>query len=66
MISIADVVHMTCKQDKTAREDLQAAVEHLLHVEFSDGTVSRIETDTQSTQTISPKKQSEVKISSSQ
>ncbi|KAJ9600791.1 hypothetical protein L9F63_001071, partial [Diploptera punctata] len=53
------VVHMTCKQQKTAREDLQAVVDHLLHIEFSDGTVSRIETDTQSTQTVSAKKHSE-------
>ncbi|KAJ4446648.1 hypothetical protein ANN_13345 [Periplaneta americana] len=53
------VVHMTCKQQKTAREDLQAVVENLLHMEFSDGTVTRIDTDTQSTQTASPKKHSQ-------
>ncbi|PSN42493.1 hypothetical protein C0J52_09794 [Blattella germanica] len=54
------VVHFTCKQQKTAKEDLQAVVEHLLHNEFSDGTVTRVDTDTQSTQTISPnKKQSQ-------
>lgn len=52
---------MTCKQQKTAREDLQHVVEKLLHIEFSDGTMNRIDTDTQSTQTVSPNKgQSEV------
>ncbi|KAK7865799.1 hypothetical protein R5R35_001264 [Gryllus longicercus] len=45
------VVHMTCKQQTTAHEDLKAVVEHLLHVEFSDGTVARIDTDIKSTQT---------------
>lgn len=45
------VVHMTCKQQTNAHEDLQAVVEHLLHVEFNDGTVTRIDTDNQATQT---------------
>lgn len=48
------VVHMTCRQQKTAREDMQEVVKSLLHTEFDDGTVSRIDTDTQSTQTSHP------------
>ncbi|XP_066998765.2 rab proteins geranylgeranyltransferase component A 2 [Anabrus simplex] len=50
------VLHMTCKQQTCAREDLQAVVHNLLHTEFDDGSVTRIATDTQSTQTVSPHK----------
>ncbi|XP_075235250.1 rab escort protein [Lycorma delicatula] len=45
------VVHMTCKQQKTAQEDLAVAVQKLFHTQYSDGTVDRIDTDTQATQT---------------
>lgn len=42
---------MTCKQQKTAQEDLAVAVQKLFYTQYSDGTVDRIDTDTQSTQT---------------
>ncbi|XP_039300755.1 rab proteins geranylgeranyltransferase component A 2-like, partial [Nilaparvata lugens] len=45
------VVHMTCKQQKSAEEDLAVAVSKLFHLEYCDGTVDRIDTDTQATQT---------------
>ncbi|RZF47415.1 hypothetical protein LSTR_LSTR010618 [Laodelphax striatellus] len=45
------VVHMTCKQQKSAEEDLAVAVSKLFHSEYCDGTVDRIDTDTQATQT---------------
>lgn len=45
------VIHMTCQQQTTAKEDLQYVVKHLLHAEFDDGTVIRVDTGTQSTQT---------------
>lgn len=48
---ILDLLHMTTKQMNNAVDDLKPAVEALLHAEFADGTTSRIDTDTQSTQT---------------
>jgi hypothetical protein len=58
---VADVVHMTCKQRMTAREDLQTVAEKLLHIEFTDGTVNYPDTDNQVNQTTSlNKKQAEV------
>jgi len=47
------VVHMTCKQQMTAREDLQAIVQKLLHIEFTDGTTYHPDKDTQVTETTS-------------
>jgi len=49
-----DLVHMTTKQIDNAVNDLKPAVEALLHSEYADGTTTRIDTDTQSTQ-IPPK-----------
>lgn len=46
-----DLLHMTTKQIENAVQDLKPAVESLLHSEYADGTTSRIDTDTQSTQT---------------
>jgi hypothetical protein len=58
---VADVVHMTCKQQTTAREDLQTIVQKLLHIEFTDGTMNHPDTDTQFTKTTSlNKRESEV------
>jgi len=42
---------MTTKQLDNAVNDLKPAVEALLHSEYADGTIARIDTDTQSTQT---------------
>lgn len=42
---------MTTKQIDNAINDLKPAVEALLHSEYADGTTSRIDTDTQATQT---------------
>lgn len=42
---------MTTKQIDNAVNDLKPAVEALLHFEYADGTTTRIDTDTQSTQT---------------
>jgi hypothetical protein len=53
---VADVVHMTCKQQTTAREDLKTVVAKLLHTEFSDSTTNDTAFSTQSPS----KKQSEV------
>jgi hypothetical protein len=58
---VADVVHMTCKQQTTAREDLQTVVQKLLHIEFTDGTMNHPDKDSQFTETTSlNKKHSEV------
>ena len=48
---VLDVLHMTCRQQKTAREDLAVAVSKLLHLEPSDGS-ARVDTDSQATQTL--------------
>jgi hypothetical protein len=53
---VADVVHMTCKQQTTAREDLKTVVAKLLRTEFSDSTTNGTDSDAQSPN----KKQSEV------
>lgn len=45
------VLHMTCRQQKTAREDLTVVVSKLLHSEPSDGS-ARVDTDSQATQTL--------------
>ena len=50
---VADVVHMTCKQHTTAREDLETVVQKLLHIEFTDGTTYHPDKDTQFTETTS-------------
>lgn len=42
---------MTTKQLDNAINDLKPAVEALLHYDYADGTITRINTDTQSTQT---------------
>lgn len=47
------VVHMTCKQQMTAREDLQTVVQKLLRIEFSDDAVNHPVTDNQFTETTS-------------
>jgi hypothetical protein len=58
---VADVVHMTCKQQMTAREDLQTVVQKLLRIEFSDDAVNHPVTDNQFTETTSlNERQSEV------
>jgi hypothetical protein len=44
---------MTCKQQTTAREDLQTVVQKLLHIEFTDGTTYHPDKDTQVTETTS-------------
>lgn len=54
---VADVVHMTCKQQTTAREDLQTVVQKLLHIEFTDGTTCHPDKDTQVTETTSLNKE---------
>lgn len=43
---------MTTKQIDNAVNDLKPAVEALLHSKYTDGTTTRIDTDTQSTQTL--------------
>jgi len=50
---VADVVHMTCKQQTTARKDLQTVVQKLLNIEFTDGTTYHPDKDTQVTETTS-------------
>jgi hypothetical protein len=50
---VADVVHMTCKQQTTAREDLQTVVQKLLHIDDTDGTTYHPDKDTQVTDTAS-------------
>uniref|UniRef100_A0A1B6CWS9 Rab proteins geranylgeranyltransferase component A n=1 Tax=Clastoptera arizonana TaxID=38151 RepID=A0A1B6CWS9_9HEMI len=47
------IIHMTCKQLKTAKEDLAVAVNTLLSSGQTDG-VLRVNTDTQGTQTVKP------------
>lgn len=47
-----DLIHMTTKQIDNAVNDLKPAVEALLHSEYTDDTTTRIDTDTQSTQTL--------------
>lgn len=42
---------MTCRQQKTAHEDLAVAVSKLLHLELSNGS-ARVDTDSQATQTL--------------
>jgi hypothetical protein len=53
---VADVVHMTCKQQTTAREDLKTVVAKLLRAKFSDSTTNGTAFSTHSPN----KKQSEV------
>lgn len=48
---LLDLLHMTTKQIDNAVNDLNPAVKALLHSEFADGTTTRIDTETQSTQT---------------
>lgn len=50
-ILLLDLLHMTTKQIDNAVNDLNPAVNALLHSEFADGTTTRIDTETQSTQT---------------
>ncbi|XP_050532576.1 rab proteins geranylgeranyltransferase component A 1 [Daktulosphaira vitifoliae] len=45
------ILHMTTRQVDNAFNDLKPAVDKLLHCDFADGTTTRIDTDTQSTQT---------------
>lgn len=49
------VVHMTCKQQTTAREDLETVVAKLLHTEFADSTTNSADSSPQAPN----KKQSE-------
>lgn len=53
---VADVVHMTCKQQTTAREDLETVVAKLLHTDFSDSITNSADSSAQ----FHNKKQSEV------
>lgn len=38
---MTDIVHMTCKQNTNAKEDLEPAVSKLLSVEPSDGKFAK-------------------------
>lgn len=49
---LADVVHMTCRQVKSAKDDLALAVSTLLHTEPCEGVYR---SDTQSQATLTPK-----------
>lgn len=49
---LADVVHMTCRQVKSAKDDLALAVSTLLHTEPCEGIYR---SDTQSQATLTPK-----------
>lgn len=53
---VADVVHMTCKQQTTAKEDLKTVVAKLMCTDFSDSTTNSADSSAQSPN----KKQSEV------
>lgn len=49
---LADVVHMTCRQVNSAKDDLALAVSTLLHTEPCEGIYR---SDTQSQATLTPK-----------